>query len=747
MVNPSAAGQKRTRDDMFVNGGGQVVSQPLRSLYCLTWRRSEREWLENSLRGVLGVLRRAKNCNLQHFGGEAAIFEGLLILVERSLDVLHFLQMLSESLPHILMPPMMNSPSSSSSIVSDAAALSRLAFRDLVHGEQGRATVSRFVKNCSYALNCARLAQKCPHLLSIAEAEIQHAHELLDRMHQGTSLLSNAPHAVETAVSLLKRNLALVDMQETGARLRLHGCIVPLIELAALKAKELDPADTASEVPAQGEAVFSARMKIYDIVYHSLNDLALRAEGQIQISSRNSSLSSKKHQQSKSFLSQQPIPEPQVVHHQSSLQLVQRHQHQQYGGSSGVPMIIRGDLNNIQAAEVLERLIWTILEVPDRLFQCGLFKLLLTWKAPIWELQSPYLADFLLSRRSIQPELLCKWYQANGQWLAACEEYRNVARLPWPANGDPDNAAMLALEERLNFLETASHISGDYPDVRASLLFLIRQVRCQMTALSELEEVGANPAILRDVQASILDVPVLQSLADKYSLHTTNVAICFWHEDTRNLRAYVDRWMRYTTGALNNQRNPLVLGADAVRDRVVRLLLAYLKPFSASNNGVSAIFLPLDLIALRLFEYASGSGGSTGGSPGSSVQQISRFVAGAFREAGIAWPEVYGAISSAGIPAGRALYELKHDILLSWEDELSHRNTVGTRMVVQQLQRCFAELAMEMRQSPNLPNNLWDKMNHLSLRVERLALGASAQNLRGGGFGGAAGGLGRSFVL
>eukprot|EP00392_Amoebophrya_sp_AT5.2_P008481 g8508.t1 len=499
-----------------------------------------------------------------------------------------------------------------------------------------------------------------------------------------------------------------------------------------MKARSLDPLDGASEAPLQNQSVHMMRMNIYEPIYQSLNDLAIRAQQRITI-------------------------------------------------GRAKPVEIG------QAAEMLERLVHVMLEVKDRLLQCGLFKLLLKWGVPIWELRSPYLHDFLASRKYSQPTLLCKYYQANGLWAEACEEYRSVARIPWPAaataeqemsssapaapNSSQNNMNQqgpggvlqqeqpsYTLDERLNLLETANLLSNKFADKKASILFLIRQVRCQMTAQAELEDQNANAGIVREVQASILDVPVLRAIADKYRLFTTQIAVCFWHDDTRHLRHYVDRWLRQAFEGSS---------PDQAKDLVVRLLLAYLRPFSAfvphQNDGSLSMsaallpsgaagvrdpllggasggqpldaskasnpsltqmftstsqqqhlqFLPLDLIALRLFEYPRGS-------PFFSVAVL--------REAGLSWSETYQAFHHSPIPKSSPLYETKHFILLGWQEELALRgggnyNIRGVGEEVALLRRYFQELALELGQlgPAQISDHVVRQINHLALRIDQFS--------------------------
>eukprot|EP00392_Amoebophrya_sp_AT5.2_P008480 g8507.t1 len=189
-------GRKRGRDDSFLQTGYQPTIQF--STYSLTWRRGEREWLNSGLRGLLGVLRKAQKYNLQYFGGEAQLFQGMLTIVERSLDVLQFLHMLAQRLL-------------SENGHYDLAQLAGLPFRDFVTGDNGRTAVLNLVRGTKL-LDCVKVAQKCPHLISIAEAEVQHAHEVLEL--PGTN--------VEVAIQLLRKNVELVDMQETGIGYRLR---------------------------------------------------------------------------------------------------------------------------------------------------------------------------------------------------------------------------------------------------------------------------------------------------------------------------------------------------------------------------------------------------------------------------------------------------------------------------------------------------------------------------------------------
>lgn len=65
--------------------------------------------------------------------------------------------------------------------------------------------------------------------------------------------------------------------------MRARGCIYPLIELSAMKARSLDPLDGASEAPLQNQSVHMMRMNIYEPIYQSLNDLAIRAQQRITI--------------------------------------------------------------------------------------------------------------------------------------------------------------------------------------------------------------------------------------------------------------------------------------------------------------------------------------------------------------------------------------------------------------------------------------------------------------------------------
>ena len=130
------------------------------------------------MKGILAVLRRARSTNIGYQGGEAELFSGLLQIVERTLDVLELLHMLAQSLLS------MNGK-------YDISALAGLPFRHLVMGDHGRETVRNIVKTTKI-LNCAKLAQKCPHLLTIPEAEIQHAHELLE----GPNWLYEQTHSI-----------------------------------------------------------------------------------------------------------------------------------------------------------------------------------------------------------------------------------------------------------------------------------------------------------------------------------------------------------------------------------------------------------------------------------------------------------------------------------------------------------------------------------------------------------------------
>ena len=67
------------------------------------------------------------------------------------------------------------------------------------------------------------------------------------------------------------------------------------------------------------------------------------------------------------------------------------------------------------------------------MFQTGLFKLLLENSLPVWEIESSprcgnFLVDFLRNRRQ-QPELLCRYYQAQGRFAEALPALAEVQRI------------------------------------------------------------------------------------------------------------------------------------------------------------------------------------------------------------------------------------------------------------------------------------------------------------------------------
>ncbi|CAD7926297.1 unnamed protein product [Amoebophrya sp. A120] len=672
---PTQGGVKRGRDDSFLSGQNQNVNRF--SSYCVTWRRSEREWLDATLRGVRRVLQKARRTNVEYFGDERVLFEGMSTIVERSIGVLQFLHLLAQRL-----------------LVEngrhDLSGLAQLPFRDLVQGDNGRAAVQQLVKEAPKFFDCTLIAKKCPHLISMAEAEIQHAYEMLE-----TPNIDVGP-----AIALLEKNIAIVDMRETGSRLRARGCIRTLVEFAARKAKQLDPNDEVISNPNSHVALHTTRLSLYNPLYSAFEDLLIRAEGRVPM---------------------------------------RRGAHTGFHGVNEVPLIIPGNLNAIEASSIVDKLIQYVLHTPDQLLQCGLFKLLRKWNLPIWELESPYLEPFLVGQRPTQPEMLCKYLQANNRFLDACEEYRAIARLPWPADVANDAGPVYSLDDRIGFLRIASMISQDQnlQDVQANIQFLIRQLNCQSTAKLELEDQqrkGATTAaslqpVIRDVQASVLDIPVLRAIADKYRLFVTHIGICYWHGDTRHLRHYVDIALRE-----NLQVNGF---PDEAKDFVTRLSGAYLRARDNQMPGTmgmdfrvnqfanqhaitqqvearaqNSLFLPVDLIALRLFEYTQ------------ARQSSVVFCIEVLRECLLSWPEMYLAFASAPIPKCTALYELKHMMLLQWQEQLSLTAQQGRNVgaEIMELRKCYQALTQELQHlgPAQVGEQVIRNLNHLSARIETL---------------------------
>jgi len=325
-----------------------------------------------------------------------------------------------------------------------------LTFRDLVCQPESRLVLQRLMRGGVVA--CRQLHNRCPHLFSAVDLELQEALELLAVVQNGLVSarsmgsgvdVAHLSQLVQRALRTFDRHIDRLDLIEVSERLRSVGAYRGLIGICTRVARARDPRDEClrpqDPTNARTQQLHYARLECYQVVLEVFEELlALMRQSQSMGGATSTTILGIGN----GVLGQPGGRLPPGVQPQS----------QQHRRSPDVPELLPVPVPARDAAPTLEAFLLHCLEgqpyLADELFHHCVLKWMLQRGLPMYCYDSPYLRGFLETYASDQPELLCRYFQQRGRWGEACDAYMALAR-------GSGGRMTLSLEDRLVLIQSA----------------------------------------------------------------------------------------------------------------------------------------------------------------------------------------------------------------------------------------------------------------------------------------------------
>eukprot|EP00929_Paragymnodinium_shiwhaense_P071086 TRINITY_DN36115_c0_g2_i1.p1 TRINITY_DN36115_c0_g2~~TRINITY_DN36115_c0_g2_i1.p1 ORF type:complete len:1449 (+),score=227.16 TRINITY_DN36115_c0_g2_i1:100-4446(+) len=408
------------------------------SCWRCAWSRAQRGYMRDKLAQLLRLLQLCRpyladttsKADVVSFGSasfhgaaaagqqeasEAGLFDGLVLLVSRTLEVLAFLELVAARVELL---------SGSQLEPTTLVRFAELSFRDLVCQSEARAVLQQLL--LGGVVECHQLHARCPRLFSAADLQLQEAVETLASVQQSLQAHRQSAggrpgaenvatidhvhlsHLVQRALRAFERHAAKVDIEDVARRLRSVGAFRGLIGLCVRVARARDPRDesvqTMDATSARLQQLHYARLECYQVVLELFEELLAGLQQQ-QAIAQNSSV----------LLGVQAFTAGSAA-----------------GRTLELPELLPIPVPPSEAGVVLDAFLRHCLEsrlyLSDELFHFCILKWMLQHNLPLYSYDSPFLANFLETHASDQPELLCRHYQHCGRWREACDAYLALAQ-------------------------------------------------------------------------------------------------------------------------------------------------------------------------------------------------------------------------------------------------------------------------------------------------------------------------------
>eukprot|EP00927_Polykrikos_kofoidii_P044247 TRINITY_DN38265_c0_g1_i1.p1 TRINITY_DN38265_c0_g1~~TRINITY_DN38265_c0_g1_i1.p1 ORF type:complete len:1313 (-),score=190.96 TRINITY_DN38265_c0_g1_i1:108-4046(-) len=375
---------------------------------------------------------------------EADLVAGVTSLVATALEALEFLELISARTDSLTVASL-----SPETLVQFA----EITFRDLVCQPEARRVLQRLMQGG--VVECHQLHNRCPRLFSAADLQLQEALELLDAAQKGLvaakagGVLGIASmdqvrisHLVQRALQSLETHASRVDLVDVASRLGAVGAFRGLIGLCVRAAAARDPGNEAlrpkDPTSTKAQQLYSARVECYQIILELFEELlagmrqqqAIAGETPVFFGVDGAGLGASASEASSKFELPDLLPVP---------------------------------IELSAAAVALDRFLRHCLEgkqcSADELFHFCILKWMMDRSLPVYRYKSKFLSSFLEGHAADKPELLCRYYQQNGDWSRACDAYLALAQGRGGGGlrgGSSSSAPQLTIDDKIVLLQSAA---------------------------------------------------------------------------------------------------------------------------------------------------------------------------------------------------------------------------------------------------------------------------------------------------
>lgn len=458
-----------------------------------SWSRAQRNHVREHVARLHALLERCSGYlvadSAKPGGGsglsEADLVVGAKALVATALEALEFLELVASRT---------DSLTAASLSPETLVQFAEITFRDLVCQPEARRVLQQLMQGG--VVECHQLHNRCPRLFSAADLELQEALEHLEAAQQGLLAAkgSGAPgsatmdhvritHLVQRALQSLEKHAARVDLVEVASRLGAVGAFRGLIGLCVRAAAARDPCDEAlrpkDPTSARAQQLYGARVQCYQIILELFEELLAGMRQQQAIAEETPVF----------FGLDSAAPSiPSVggaVAPSSDFEL---------------PELLPMPIELCAAAVALDRFLRHCLEghqcSTDELFHFCILKWMMDRGLPVYRYKSKFLSGFLEAHAANKPELLCRYYQQNGDWARACDAYLALAQGRGSGGlhgrASSSSASEPTIEEQIVLLQSAA-LCAQMPGSgrRAEP---IRQAMAELSQLKAQKRDGASDA-------------------------------------------------------------------------------------------------------------------------------------------------------------------------------------------------------------------------------------------------------------